>query len=230
MECYIVNRCFFLTGTDTDVGKTVVSCAMLQAAADHGYQTAGYKPVASGSEQLNVGLRNSDALLLRKNSSVKLNYHDVNPIVFAQATSPHIASQLTGELIDWQIMHAGLNKLKQSADWIIVEGAGGWYTPLCAEHTLADWVMQQQLPVILTVGIKLGCINHAILTAQAIEQSGLLLAGWVANEIVLPGQYQQDYLLTLQQRLSAPCLGAIPHLPNWQSHSIGKFVNLDNLL
>lgn len=95
---------------------------------------------------------------------------------------------------------------------------------------MANWVIQQQLPVILTVGIKLGCINHAILTAQAIEQSGLLLAGWVANEIVLPGQYQQDYLLTLQQRLSAPCLGVIPHLPNWQSHSIGKFVNLDNLL
>ncbi|CAA2931058.1 ATP-dependent dethiobiotin synthetase BioD [Arsenophonus endosymbiont of Bemisia tabaci] len=83
---------------------------------------------------------------------------------------------------------------------------------------------------ILTVGIKLGCINHAILTTQAIEQSGLLLAGWVANEILLPGQYQQDYLLTLQQRLSAPCLGVIPHLPNWQSHSIGKFVNLANLL
>ncbi|HGJ5855460.1 dethiobiotin synthase [Arsenophonus nasoniae] len=225
-----MNKCFFLTGTDTDVGKTVVSCALLQAAASHGYQTAGYKPVASGSEQLTDGLRNPDAQLLRKNSSLRLNYHDVNPLVFAQATSPHIASKLTGKLIDWQIMDAGLNKLKQSADWIIVEGAGGWYTPLCAEQTLADWVKQQQLPVILTVGVKLGCINHAMLTAQAIKQSGLLLAGWVANEIVLPGQYQQDYLLTLQQLLSAPCLGVIPYLPDWQSHPIGKFVNIGNLL
>ncbi|MFP3028812.1 MAG: dethiobiotin synthase [Arsenophonus sp.] len=224
-----MNKCFFLTGTDTNIGKTVVSCALLQAAANHGYQTAGYKPVASGSEELMVGLRNSDAQLLRKNSNVNLNYYDVNPIVFAQETSPHIASQLTGTLIDWQIMYEGLNKLKQSADWIIIEGSGGWYTPLCHEKTLADWVIQQQLPVILTVGIKLGCINHAILTAQAIKKSGLLLAGWVANEIVLPDQYKQSYLLTLKQRLSAPCLGVIPHLPNWQSDSIGKFVNLDTL-
>ncbi|VAY02448.1 ATP-dependent dethiobiotin synthetase BioD 1 [Arsenophonus endosymbiont of Aleurodicus dispersus] len=225
-----MNKCFFLTGTDTDVGKTVVGCALLQAAADNGYKTAGYKPVASGGEQLTVGLRNSDAQLLIKNSNVKLNYHDVNPIVFAQTTSPHIASQLTGELIDWQIMHVGLNKLKQYSNWIIVEGAGGWYTPICTEKTLADWVIQQQLPVILVVGVKLGCINHAMLTAQAIEQSGLLFAGWVANEIVLPGKYQQAYLLTLKQRLSAPCLGVIPHLPDWKSHSIGEFVNLDHIL
>lgn len=225
-----MNKCFFVTGTDTDVGKTVVSCALLQAAVAHGYQTAGYKPIASDSEQLMVGLRNSDAQLLRKNSNLKLNYYDVNPIVFAQATAPHIASQLTGKLINCQIMDAGLDKLKQSADWIIVEGAGGWYTPLCAERTLADWVIKQNLLVILTVGIKLGCINHAILTAQAIEQSGLLLTGWVANEIDLPDQYQQDYLLTLQQRLSAPCLGVIPHLPDWQSHSIGKFINIGNIL
>ncbi|HGJ5875324.1 MAG TPA: dethiobiotin synthase [Arsenophonus sp.] len=225
-----MNKCFFLTGTDTDVGKTVVSCALLQAAAARGYQTAGYKPVASGSEQTSFGLRNLDAKLLRKNSRLKLSYHEVNPIVFAQATSPHIASQITGEPIDWQIMSQGLNKLKQSADWIVVEGAGGWYTPLSAEQTLADWVVQQKLPVILTVAIKLGCINHAILTAQAIAQSGLLLAGWVANEIVLTGPYQHNYLQTLQQRLAAPCLGIIPYLADWQSRSIGKFVNLDNML
>ncbi len=230
MECYIVNKCFFLTGTDTNVGKTVVSCALLQAGADHGYQTAGYKPVASGGEQLMIGLRSSDAQLLRINSSVKLNYYDVNPIIFTQRTSPNIASQLTGKLIDWQIMHAGLNKLKESSYWIIIEGAGGWYTPLCDDKTMADWVIQQQLPVILTIAIKLGCINHAILTAEAIKKSGLLLVGWVANEIVLPNQYQYDYLLTLKQWLSAPCLGVIPHLPNWQSNSIGKFINLNSLL
>lgn len=230
MECYIVNKCFFLTGTDTNIGKTVVSCALLQSAGNNGYQTAGYKPVASGSKQLTIGLRNLDAQLLRKNSTLKLNYDDVNPIVFSQATSPHIASYLTGKLIDWNIISSGLSKLKLSTDFLIVEGIGGWYTPFSSEKTLADWVIQEQLPVILTVGIKLGCINHAILTAQAIEKSSLLLAGWVANEIILPDQYQENYLITLQERLSAPCLGIIPYLPNWKSYSIGKFINLDNIL
>lgn len=230
MGYYTVNKCFFLTGTDTDVGKTLVSCALLQAATKLSYQTAGYKPVALGSKQSIAGLRNSDAQLLRKNSSLKLNYHDVNPILFAQETSPNIASQLAGELIDWQIMSAGLRKLKKIADWIIVEGAGGWHTPLCAKKTFADWVIQQKLPVILVVGVKLGCINHAILTSQAIKQSGLLLAGWVANEITSLGQYQQDYFITLQQWLLAPCLGVIPYLTDWQFHSVGNFINLCNLL
>ncbi|MGP1931328.1 MAG: dethiobiotin synthase [Arsenophonus sp. ET-YP4-MAG3] len=221
---------FFLTGTDTGIGKTVVTCALLQAAADYGYQTAGYKPIASGGKKLKNGLINSDAQLLKKNSSLKLNYHDVNPIVFFQETSPHIASQITGEVINLEIINVGLNKLKQSANWLIIEGIGGWYTPLSAKRTLSDWVIQQKLPVILTVGIKLGCINHSILTAQAIQQSGLLLVGWVANEIILPDQYQQDYLLSLQEWLSVPCLGIIPHLPNWQSYSIGKFINLNSIL
>ncbi|XZQ54875.1 MAG: dethiobiotin synthase [Arsenophonus sp.] len=225
-----MNKCFFLTGTDTGIGKTVVSCALLQAATNHGYLTAGYKPISSGSEKLMCDLRNSDAELLMKNSSLKLNYHDVNPITFSQRTSPHIANQITGNIIDWQIMSIGLNKLKKIANWIIIEGIGGWYTPFSNEKTLADWVVQHKLPVILAVGIKLGCINHAILTAQAIKKNGLLFVGWVANEIILPDQYKINYLLTLQNMLTAPCLGIIPYLPDWQLNSIGKFINLSKIL
>ncbi|MFP3014476.1 MAG: dethiobiotin synthase [Arsenophonus sp.] len=225
-----MNKCFFLTGTDTNIGKTIVSCALLQAGSDHGYKTAGYKPVSSGSDELMISLKKSDACLLKNNSNVKLNYDDINPISFTQVTSPNIASRLTGKLIDWQIISSGLNKLKQLSEFLVVEGIGGWYTPFSDEKTLADWVIQEQLPVILTVGIKLGCINHAILTAKAIDQSGLLFAGWVANDIVLPDRYHQSYLLTLKQRISSPCLGVIPHLPDWQSNSVGKFINLYKIL
>ncbi|BGI50742.1 MAG: dethiobiotin synthase [Arsenophonus endosymbiont of Ceratovacuna japonica] len=225
-----MNKCFFLTGTDTNVGKTVTSCLLLQAASKLGYKTAGYKPISSGNEQSTVSLKNLDAKLLKINSNIKLNYYDINPISFMQKTSPHIASQLSEKIIDWQIMSSGLNKLKQLANWIIVEGIGGWYTPICNKQTLADWVIQQQLPVILVVGIKLGCINHAILTLEAIEKSGLLLSGWIANEIISPDQYKKYYLQILQQKISAPLLGIIPYLPNCKSYIINNFIDLNKLL
>ncbi|EMA8584917.1 dethiobiotin synthase, partial [Escherichia coli] len=123
-------KTWFLTGTDTEVGKTVVSSALLQCAAQQGYQTAGYKPVASGSEWLNEGLRNSDALTLQKFSTVKLDYYRVNPYCFETPTSPHIVSQEMNQPIDFNVMSEGLSHLKQQADWVLVEGAGGWFTPL----------------------------------------------------------------------------------------------------
>ncbi|WMY95063.1 MAG: dethiobiotin synthase [Arsenophonus sp.] len=225
-----MSKYFFLTGTDTDIGKTVVGCALLQAASYRGYKTAGYKPIAAGSKESVFGLRNLDAELLRKNSTVNLSYDDVNPIVFLDATSPNIAAQKAGRVIDFKRMTQGLEKLKDCADWIIVEGAGGWYTPFSIEKTFADWVIEQKLPVILTVGIKLGCINHALLTSQAIENSGLFLVGWIANKIVPSKKDEADYLLTLQNKLSVPCLGVIPYFPHWESNFIGKFINFSEIL
>lgn len=203
---------FFVTGTDTEVGKTVASCALLQAATRLGYQTAGFKPVASGSEMTAQGLRNSDALALQLNSAVVLNYEEVNPYTFAEPTSPHIVSEDEQRPIDMQVMSRGLRALEAKADWVLVEGAGGWYTPLSSSTTFADWVKAEQLPVILVVGVKLGCINHAVLTAQAIQQAGLTLAGWIANDVVPPGKRHQEYLATLTRMLPAPCLGEIPWL------------------
>jgi len=207
-----VTERYFVTGTDTEVGKTVASCALLQAANRAGFRTAGYKPVASGSEMTTDGLRNTDALALQRNSGVALKYEDVNPYTFAEPTSPHIVSEDEGRPIDAHALSAGLQALSHKADWVLVEGAGGWYTPLAADWTFADWVQAERLPVILVVGVKLGCINHALLTAQAIAQAGLPLVGWIANDVIPPGKRHTEYLATLTRLLPAPLLGEIPYL------------------
>ncbi|UZK73789.1 dethiobiotin synthase [Proteus mirabilis] len=223
-------KTWFLTGTDTEVGKTVVSSALLQCATQQGYQTTGYKPVASGSEWLPEGLRNSDALTLQQFSSVPLAYQQVNPYCFETPTSPHIVSEETKQPIDFQVMSKGLSYLQQRADWVLVEGAGGWFTPLSANQFFADWVIEEKLPVILTVGIKLGCINHALLTQQAIWQSGLTLAGWVANEVEPAGRYQQQYLATLMAHIKAPLLGKIPYLTqDVKQHNFTSYLDLSYL-
>ncbi|WP_192458489.1 dethiobiotin synthase [Musicola keenii] len=217
---------WFVTGTDTDAGKTVASVALLQAARCAGYRTAGYKPVASGSELTPQGVRNRDALLLQANSSVTLPYEAVNPLTFMAPTSPHIVSVEEGRPIHFGRLSAGLRQLGQQADWVLTEGAGGWFTPLSETATFADWVRQEQLPVILVVGVKLGCINHAMLTAQAVVQAGLPLAGWIANDVAPPGRYHHAYLQTLQQRIPAPFLGEIPHLSEPVQQDIGCYLNI----
>lgn len=232
MGLSIVTKRWFITGTDTDVGKTVASCALLQAAAQQGYRTAGYKPVASGSQMTPDGLRNSDALALQANSSAALSYSQVNPLTFLEATSPHIASASEGLEIDLSILSQGLQQLEHSAEWILVEGAGGWFTPLSPQATFADWVLREQLPVIMVVGIKLGCINHALLTALAIRQAGLKLVGWVANEVIPAGGRQVEYMATLTQMISAPRLGVVPYLtdldvyPITQRRDLGGYLDL----
>ncbi|CNG95820.1 dithiobiotin synthetase [Yersinia kristensenii] len=235
MGLFIVTKRWFITGTDTDVGKTVASCALLQAAALEGYRTAGYKPVASGSQMTADGLRNSDALALQANSTQVLSYAQVNPLTLLEATSPHIASVSEGQEIHLSVLSEGLRQLEQSADWILVEGAGGWFTPLSSQATFADWVQQEQLPVIMVVGIKLGCINHALLTALAIKQAGLSLVGWVANEVIPAGRRQAEYMATLTQMISAPLLGVIPHLddladnPATTRSDLGDYLDLSLL-
>lgn len=221
---------YFVTGTDTEVGKTVASCALLQAANLRGLRSAGYKPVASGSEMTAQGLRNSDALALQQHSSLPLDYKTVNPYTFAEATSPHIVSASLGEPIDVAVMSGGLRTLEMQAEWLLVEGAGGWFTPLSETFTYADWVIQEQLPVILVVGVKLGCINHAMLTAQAIRQAGLRLAGWIANDVVAPGARHREYMATLRRVMQAPLIGEIPwfaHAP--EKEKTGHFLDLSVL-
>ncbi|WP_337026182.1 dethiobiotin synthase [Pantoea eucrina] len=203
---------WFITGTDTEVGKTVASGALLQAASAAGLRTAGYKPVASGCEMTAEGVRNSDALALQRYSSVPLRYEQVNPLAFMEPTSPHIVSAEEGRPIDFAQLSAGLRSVEAQAEWLLVEGAGGWFTPLSETQTYADWVIAEQLPVILVVGVKLGCINHAMLTAAAIKAAGLPLAGWIANDIQPPGKRHREYIASLRQRIDAPFLGEIPWL------------------
>lgn len=221
---------YYVTGTDTEVGKTVASTALLQAARLLGRRTAGYKPVASGSEMTAEGLRNSDALALQRNSVVPLEYAAVNPYTFAEPTSPHIVSANEQRPIEAHVLSAGLRTLEAQAEWVLVEGAGGWFTPLSPTLTLADWVKTEQLPVILVVGVKLGCINHAVLTAQAVLQSGLRLAGWIANDVTPPGRRHAEYLSTLQRMLPAPMLGEIPWLgDDVERQPLGHYLSLDAL-
>lgn len=221
---------FFVTGTDTEVGKTIASCALLQAANLSGLKSAGYKPVASGSEHTPQGLRNEDALALQRNSAVALSYAQVNPFTFAEPTSPHIVSAEEGRLITRDALSAGLRELENLAEWVLVEGAGGWFTPLSSTLSFADWVHDEQLPVILVVGIKLGCINHALLTAQAVRQAGLPLVGWIANDIQPPGKRHAEYLATLKERLAAPFLGEIPWLADApQREDLGQYLDLSAL-
>ncbi|EOZ4641533.1 dethiobiotin synthase [Enterobacter cloacae] len=222
---------YFVTGTDTEVGKTVASSALLQAARLQGKTTAGYKPVASGSEMTAQGLRNTDALALQRNSTLPLDYAAVNPYTFAEPTSPHIISADEGRPIAFSVLSDGLRALERQADWVLVEGAGGWFTPLSDELTFADWVQREQLPVILVVGVKLGCINHAMLTAQAVQQAGLRLAGWIANDVVAPGKRHHEYLTTLRRVLPAPFLGEIPWLADGAEHAdTGHYLDLSALL
>ena len=217
---------WFLTGTDTDAGKTVVSCALLQTARNARFRCAGYKPVASGSEMTEEGLRNSDALALWRHTVPPVSYAQINPYTFAEPTSPHIVSELTQTPLEFAVMTDGLHALNQLADWVLTEGAGGWFTPLSATQSYADWAAQMRMPVILVVGVKLGCINHALLTVLAIQQAGLSLAGWVANEVTPPGLRQPEYLAALNNLIPAPCLGVLPHLQDPLNQDLSGYLSL----
>ncbi|UDG81159.1 ATP-dependent dethiobiotin synthetase BioD 1 [Candidatus Hartigia pinicola] len=224
-----MTKTYFVTGTDTEIGKTVATCALLQAANQCSFSTAGYKPIASGGQMTKYGLRNNDACLLQKNSSVSLRYNEVNPILFEASTCPHIISEKTGKPIEFSVMSEGLRNLQLKAEWVFIEGAGGWYTPLSVEKKYADWVILQELPVIIVIGLKLGCINHALLTVESIKYSGLDLVGWVGNEIASIMYYQVEYLKNLHRLISAPCLGLIPyHNPEFII-KLGKFIDLSLL-
>ncbi len=229
MGYYNVSKTWFVTGTDTEVGKTHSSCALIQALANQTKQKiAGFKPIASGSSWVNGQLHNDDALALQQYSTVALDYQDVNVLSLEEATAPHIASEIENRAIDLSALQQGLSNIQNKADFVVVEGAGGWHVPLLPDFDFADWVIAQQLPVILVVGVKLGCINHALLTAKAILQSGLRLDGWIANEVVAASPRQSEYLMSLQKLLPAPCLGIIKHGDG--IHQAAQRLNVDLLL
>lgn len=202
---------FFITGTDTDVGKTWVTVALMRKFRRQGLTVAGMKPVAAGCEWRDGCLMNQDALLIRENASVSLEYEQVNPYAFELPVSPHLAC---GDVeVSLDIILAEFSKLKQQSDVVLVEGAGGWLSPLSPSFDNADIAAAMQLPVIVVVGVRLGCINHARLTFQAIRQSGMRCEGWVANEVD-PGRGDfQATLNFLKSRTEAPLLGVLPYSP-----------------
>lgn len=206
-------HCFFVTGTDTDAGKTYVSALLLQGYGALGITALGAKPLAAGAEQAVDGsLQNSDALLLQQHSGITLPYTQHNPVCLAEPAAPHLVAAAAGIRLDEPQLTAHLQQLQQTqAQRILIEGAGGWLLPLSAKRYLADWVLEQQLPVVLVVGIKLGCLNHAMLTVRELERSGAKILGWVANIISPDMRYLAQNIADLTQRIQAPLLATVPY-------------------
>lgn len=218
-----MTQAFFVTGTDTDAGKTSIAAGLLCAAKQQQRSTLAMKPVASGCEMSSAGLRNSDALALIAQSTVQLPYSQVNPYAFAPAIAPHIAAEEAGvELCVSDLCRAAQVILQEQADFTLIEGAGGWRVPISTTEFLSDFAIGLKLPVILVVGVKLGCINHALLTAQAIRNDGLELAGWVANVVDPNCARLAENLATLRQHMPAPCLAEVPHLASASAEHVAK--------
>jgi len=194
----------FVTGTDTDAGKTVVSVALLQALAAAGLPACGFKPVASGADPHGAGLANADALALLAASAPGAKLQEVNPLLFEPAIAPHLAAARAGQRIEPALLTAAHAVLAERFPLVVAEGAGGWLTPLNNSLLLGDWVASQGWPVLLVVRLKLGCLNHALLTAEAILARGVTLAGWVANHPEGAGAERQGMLDTLSARLGPP--------------------------
>ncbi len=201
----------FITGTDTGIGKTFVSVALLHALRGAGLRAVGMKPVASGCVATAEGLRNDDALALQSASSGSPDYADVNPLAYAAAVSPHLAAAADGRRVELAPVQAAYARLAACADVVVVEGVGGWLAPLSDTLVAGDLARVLGLPVILVVGLRLGCLNHALLSARAIAADGCTLLGWIGNRIDPAMLEPERNLDTLRTRLPAPCLGVIAH-------------------
>lgn len=205
-----MKQSYFIIGTDTNVGKTYVASALVRHFAKAGYQTIGMKPIASGCMQTPDGdLLNDDVLALSKASNVVAPLDLTNPYRFSPAIAPHIAAEQAEEIIDCEKIKQAYHELTQLAEVVVVEGAGGFLVPLNRQETLADLAVTLNIPMILVVGMRLGCINHALLTVEAIKSRGLTLAGWVANQVDAEMPVFEENLASLQQRIAAPCISVV---------------------
>ena len=203
-------KAYFIAGTDTGVGKTLVACALLHAFVKRGDKAVGMKPVAAGCEETPAGLRCEDVASLRAAGNVVAPMEWVNPYALILPVAPHIAAERAGVEIDLERIDGCFRQLRELADVTVVEGVGGFVVPLNACQDAADMAEMLGLPVILVVGMRLGCINHALLTAQAIRRKGLRLVAWVANRVDPDMSAFDENLHALETRLAAPLLGIIP--------------------
>jgi len=220
---------WFVTGTDTGVGKTLVSAALINLLANKGERVAGMKPVASGCHNTEHGLRNDDAEMLINAANVDADYDDINPYCFEPAISPHLAAREAGVKIELENVFNHFEIIRQQADTTVVEGVGGWMAPLGHVITNEHMAKTLGLPVILVVGLRLGCINHALLTARAIEAAGMVLAGWVANTRDPDMERLEENINTLVARLSAPLLGQVPQLIEINYKAVSHHISLPSL-
>jgi len=204
-------RSLFITGTDTGVGKTVVAAALIRALVREGLRVAAMKPVAAGAELTAHGLRNADALLLAGAANVTVEYERVNPYCFAPPIAPHIAAHEAGSVIDTALLRECFEELADRSDCVVVEGAGGWLAPISATQTMADVAAALALPVVLVVALKLGCLNHALLSARALASYNARLAGWIGNCVEPAFDRAADNIADLTLRLQAPAAAIVPY-------------------
>jgi len=214
---------YFVTGTDTSVGKTLISCALLHAFAARGMRVVGMKPVAAGCDDDG---QHDDVLRLRAASNVLAGKGQVNPYYFERAAAPHLVAKFIGVAINLDRIAESFRELQGQADMVIVEGAGGFCVPLNEDEDTADLAVRMDVPIILVVGMRLGCLNHALLTVAAIRARGLTLAAWVANVIDPTMPMLQENISALQQRIAAPLLGVVPHCANSDAREVADFLDL----
>jgi len=200
---------YFITGTDTDVGKTYIACALIKHFCEQGLLTIGMKPLAAGAEMVNGRLINIDVTKLINAGNVDAEIELINPYVFAPAIAPHIAAELAGITVSLDKIQQAFDGLQAKADVVVVEGAGGFRVPINRQETMADLAVNLNLPVIMVVGVRLGCINHALMTAGSIKAAGLTLEGWVANRIDPDMLAIEENISTLKAMLKAPCIADV---------------------
>jgi dethiobiotin synthetase len=217
---------YFVTGTDTGVGKTLISCALLHSFAARGKRAVGMKPVAAGCDDDG---HNEDVLQLRAAGNVSVSYGQINPYCFVPPIAPHIAAQHAGVIMQFSRIAVSYRELAAQADVVIVEGAGGLLVPLNAQQDSADLAKELDLPVILVVGMRLGCLNHALLTVEVIAARGLTLAGWVANVVDADMALLEENVVSLRQRIDAPLLGVVPCMTQPDAGAAAGYLDLDQL-
>lgn len=220
---------YYVTGTDTAVGKTLVSVALLHALRESGRAAVGMKPVASGCAATDCGWRNEDALALQAASLPPPPYAMVNPFALPAATAPQIAAAAAGMEVTLPPIISAYRALQERAETVVVEGVGGWLAPLADELEQAQLVAELQLPVILVVGMKLGCLSHARLTERAIRADGLHVAGWIGNALEADMQFSDEYAGLLRRALQAPCVGFLPYGPSRPPASFAAHLRLHEL-
>ena len=221
-----MSRGWFITGTDTGVGKTLVSAAFIHLLREKGARVVGMKPVASGCRNTENGLRNDDAEMLVAAANVDADYGDINPYAFEPAISPHLAAHDVGTKIELENVFNHFEILKQQSDAIVVEGVGGWMAPLGHVITNEHLAKTLGLPVMVVVGLRLGCINHALLTVRAIEAAGIVLGGWVANTIDPDIERIEETDINLCKRWAAPMLGQVPYTERCDFKAISRHISL----
>ncbi|OQM34336.1 dethiobiotin synthase [bacterium endosymbiont of Pedicinus badii] len=208
-------KTFFITGTDTNSGKTVVSCLIINSIKNFGRKVIGFKPISSGSFLENGQIKNRDAQKLKYFSNLKVSNKMMNPYFFIKPTAPHIAAKKQNITIKKKVLSENFKKLQKISEYIIIEGAGGWLTPINESQFLSDWILENKIKIILVVNMKIGCINHALLTQYAIKNSKGIIFGWVANFKNKMSE-KKEYLQFLSKKICAPLIGTVKKYKNFQ--------------